>query len=59
MIDAGAVVRGVCVWDGLTPWNPPPGTASVVELQPGEACGPEWSYHPGQSPRFRKPEEES
>lgn len=56
MILSESVVQGVCVWNGIEPWTPPPGIESVLELMPDEACGPGWKYHPGQSPRFTPPE---
>lgn len=58
MIDSDSVVVGVSVWDGVTQWTPPPGVASVVELQPGEVCGPGFTYRPFATPRWRPPEEE-
>lgn len=59
MIDGNSVVLNVCVWDNVTPWNPQPGTASVVELRPDETCGPGFTYRPFATPRWRPPEEES
>lgn len=56
MILSDSTVRGICVWDGIKPWNPPPEIDSVIELMPDETCGPGWQYHSGQSPRFTPPE---
>jgi len=59
LIDSDAIVRSLCVWDGVTEWNPPPGVEHVIQLQPGEVCGPGFTYRPFATPRWRPPEEES
>lgn len=50
-MDKYAIVNGesvvnVCLWDGITPWEPPPGT-QVVLLQPGDHAEPGGSYIDG------------
>ena len=55
MILADNSVRGCCAWDGETPWTPPPDVIQVVQLNPGELCGPGWIHRPGQTPRFVAP----
>jgi hypothetical protein len=55
MILPDSTVRGVCVWDGVTPWHPPPEVDIVLELLPGERCGPGWVYDMSGNPRFTPP----
>jgi hypothetical protein len=45
------VVENVVLWDGVTPWTPPP-DASVVALDADERCEIGWIYDPKSVPRF-------
>lgn len=36
------IVENICLWDGVTPWQPPAGT-SVVALN-GRMAGIGWTY---------------
>lgn len=51
-IITGSVVDNVAAWDGVTPWDP---GRPTIELDPGERCGPEWTFDPTKSPRFSPP----
>lgn len=50
----GTTVRNIVEWDGTTPWVT---DVEWHELVPGEDVGPGWTYHPGDTPRFREPPE--
>ena len=52
--DATKVVQGVIIWDGVTPYTPPAGTA-LVNVD-GIPCGPGWVEQPDGS--FTPPPEE-
>jgi len=55
MILPDSTVRGVCAWDGITPWTPPPGIDIVLQLMADESCGPGWVYDMSGNPRFTPP----
>jgi hypothetical protein len=50
-IVANSVVINYVVWDGVTQWEPPAGTA-LVHVNDGEICEIGWTYDDAATPRF-------
>lgn len=49
-------VANVVIWDGHTPWQPPPGS-QLVALAEGEFCSAQMAYDASAQPRFTGPPE--